>query len=162
MKFFLLEILACSEDITESYLPTSDCMDPYVMELKRIPRCSDLVLGHNGFGLFCLWYAASLCYIFIFICQSNIWSSAPFNFYLSSLHKSHQSETGSISKKIQQFYIFDSLWGSFTRKLFLQFQVAIITVVCLVSVFSTCNETSSTLKPLLILSLDSFCPSCIY
>ncbi|KAK1389841.1 hypothetical protein POM88_018019 [Heracleum sosnowskyi] len=44
-----------SEDITESYLPTSDCMDPYVMELKRIPKCPNLVLGHNGFGIFCLW-----------------------------------------------------------------------------------------------------------
>ncbi|KAK1356471.1 hypothetical protein POM88_049727 [Heracleum sosnowskyi] len=44
-----------SEDITESYFPTSDCMDPYVMELKRIPKCPNLVLGHNGFGIFCLW-----------------------------------------------------------------------------------------------------------
>ncbi|KAL8120980.1 uncharacterized protein LOC141724995 isoform X2 [Apium graveolens] len=44
-----------SEYITESYLPTSDYMDPYVMELKRIPKCSNFVLGHNGFGIFCLW-----------------------------------------------------------------------------------------------------------
>ncbi|XP_017216175.1 uncharacterized protein LOC108193855 isoform X1 [Daucus carota subsp. sativus] len=44
-----------SKEITERYFPISDCMDPYIMELKRIPKCSTLILGHNGFGKFSLW-----------------------------------------------------------------------------------------------------------
>uniref|UniRef100_A0A164STK5 Uncharacterized protein n=1 Tax=Daucus carota subsp. sativus TaxID=79200 RepID=A0A164STK5_DAUCS len=43
-----------SKEITERYFPISDCMDPYIMELKRIPKCSTLILGHNGFGKFSL------------------------------------------------------------------------------------------------------------
>ena len=26
------------------------------MELKRIPKCASLVVGHNGFGEFSIWY----------------------------------------------------------------------------------------------------------
>ncbi|KAA8532878.1 hypothetical protein F0562_033005 [Nyssa sinensis] len=41
---------------TEEYdLPTSDCMSPGIVELKRIPKCAALVVGHNGLGEFSLW-----------------------------------------------------------------------------------------------------------
>ncbi|KAK3039810.1 hypothetical protein RJ639_027123 [Escallonia herrerae] len=35
----------------ECYLPTSDCTPPYIVELKRIPNCDALVIGHNGVAL---------------------------------------------------------------------------------------------------------------
>ncbi|KAK3027272.1 hypothetical protein RJ639_041218, partial [Escallonia herrerae] len=45
----------CSSQTEECYLPTSDCTPPYIVELKRIPKCDALVIGHNGFGEFGLW-----------------------------------------------------------------------------------------------------------
>ncbi|CAK9142437.1 unnamed protein product [Ilex paraguariensis] len=39
----------------ECYLPTSDCMPPIIVELKRIPKCAALAVGHNGFGEFNIW-----------------------------------------------------------------------------------------------------------
>ena len=44
----------------EFMLPGSDNMGPSMLELREIPRSNSLVLGHNGFGAFCLWYALSL------------------------------------------------------------------------------------------------------
>ncbi|XP_022878359.1 uncharacterized protein LOC111396224 isoform X9 [Olea europaea var. sylvestris] len=39
----------------ERNLPTLDCMLPCLAELKRIPKSTILVVGHNGFGDFGLW-----------------------------------------------------------------------------------------------------------
>ncbi|CAA2997618.1 uncharacterized protein LOC111396224 isoform X3 [Olea europaea subsp. europaea] len=39
----------------ERNLPTLDCMLPCLVELKRIPKSTILVVGHNGFGDFGLW-----------------------------------------------------------------------------------------------------------
>ncbi|CAI9756151.1 unnamed protein product [Fraxinus pennsylvanica] len=39
----------------ESNLPTLDCVFPCLVELKRIPKSTILVVGHNGFGDFGLW-----------------------------------------------------------------------------------------------------------
>ncbi|KAI3720171.1 hypothetical protein L6452_21084 [Arctium lappa] len=44
-----------SASTEHSYLPTSDCMPNYIVEMKRIPNFPALVVGHNVFGDFCLW-----------------------------------------------------------------------------------------------------------
>ncbi|KAL0396900.1 UNVERIFIED_CONTAM: hypothetical protein Scaly_0138400 [Sesamum calycinum] len=37
------------------YLPTFDCVFPSIVDLKRIPKSPNLVIGHNGYGEFGLW-----------------------------------------------------------------------------------------------------------
>ncbi|KAL0463714.1 UNVERIFIED_CONTAM: hypothetical protein Slati_0259000 [Sesamum latifolium] len=37
------------------YLPTFDCVFPSIVDLKRIPKSRNLVIGHNGYGEFGLW-----------------------------------------------------------------------------------------------------------
>ncbi|XP_011078644.1 uncharacterized protein LOC105162332 [Sesamum indicum] len=37
------------------YLPTFDCVFPSIVDLKRIPKSTNLVIGHNGYGEFGLW-----------------------------------------------------------------------------------------------------------
>ncbi|KAK9276843.1 hypothetical protein L1049_006380 [Liquidambar formosana] len=44
-----------SAQTEEFFIPTYDCISPCVVELKKIPKCSHLVVGHNGFGEFGLW-----------------------------------------------------------------------------------------------------------
>ncbi|XP_058183113.1 uncharacterized protein LOC131301036 isoform X1 [Rhododendron vialii] len=44
-----------SAQIEECDLSTSDCIFPCIVELKRVPHCAALVVGHNGFGEFGLW-----------------------------------------------------------------------------------------------------------
>ncbi|TYH96539.1 hypothetical protein ES332_A12G184200v1 [Gossypium tomentosum] len=39
----------------EFILPSGDWVSPCVVELKRIPKCAHLVIGHNGFGDFVIW-----------------------------------------------------------------------------------------------------------
>ncbi|XVE91644.1 hypothetical protein REPUB_Repub01dG0027700 [Reevesia pubescens] len=41
---------------TEEFItPAGDCRSSCVVELKRIPKCAHLVIGHNGFGEFVVW-----------------------------------------------------------------------------------------------------------
>ncbi|KAL6983309.1 hypothetical protein U1Q18_016698 [Sarracenia purpurea var. burkii] len=44
-----------SAQMEECDLSTSDCIFPCIVDLKRIPNCAALVVGHNGFGEFGLW-----------------------------------------------------------------------------------------------------------
>ncbi|KAH6797846.1 hypothetical protein C2S52_022400 [Perilla frutescens var. hirtella] len=37
------------------YLPTVDCMLPFIVELKIVPNSAVLVIGHNGLGEFGIW-----------------------------------------------------------------------------------------------------------
>ncbi|XWS34214.1 hypothetical protein CRYUN_Cryun21dG0021100 [Craigia yunnanensis] len=39
----------------EFIIPAGDCKSSCVVELKRIPKCARLVIGHNGFGEFVVW-----------------------------------------------------------------------------------------------------------
>ncbi|MBA0805641.1 hypothetical protein Gohar_005136, partial [Gossypium harknessii] len=39
----------------EFIIPSGDCISACVVELKRIPKCAHLVIGHNGFGDFVIW-----------------------------------------------------------------------------------------------------------
>ncbi|XP_068326514.1 uncharacterized protein [Pyrus communis] len=40
----------------ENYvLPAEDCISPGIVELKGIPNCTHIVVGHNGCGEFSLW-----------------------------------------------------------------------------------------------------------
>ncbi|KAL6192894.1 hypothetical protein ACLB2K_033980 [Fragaria x ananassa] len=36
-------------------MPSEDCISPGVVDLKRIPNCTHLIVGHNGYGEFSLW-----------------------------------------------------------------------------------------------------------
>lgn len=53
--FFLFFLIPCSAQTEEFVIPTSDCISPCVEELKQIPKCAHLVIGHNGYGEFGLW-----------------------------------------------------------------------------------------------------------
>ncbi|XP_020416377.1 uncharacterized protein LOC18791472 isoform X3 [Prunus persica] len=44
-----------SAQIENFVLPAEDCISPGIVELKRIPNCTHIVVGHNGFGEFSLW-----------------------------------------------------------------------------------------------------------
>ncbi|XP_056164466.1 uncharacterized protein LOC115670869 isoform X4 [Syzygium oleosum] len=46
---------AWSAETEEFDMPTSDCVSPCIVELKKIPRHAYLVVGHNGLGEFSLW-----------------------------------------------------------------------------------------------------------
>lgn len=48
----------CSGQKEDLYLPTFDCMFPSIAELKTVPKSAVLVVGHNGFGEFGIWYVA--------------------------------------------------------------------------------------------------------
>ncbi|XP_050373317.1 uncharacterized protein LOC126790971 isoform X2 [Argentina anserina] len=36
-------------------MPSEDCISPGIVDLKRIPNCTHLLVGHNGYGEFSLW-----------------------------------------------------------------------------------------------------------
>lgn len=55
---FLLCFAICSAPTEEFTLSSNDCISPCIVEMKRIPKCASLVIGHNGLGEFTLWYAA--------------------------------------------------------------------------------------------------------
>ncbi|PON97232.1 Guanine nucleotide-binding protein, beta subunit [Trema orientale] len=41
---------------TEKFImPANDFVSPGILEIKKIPKCTSLILGHNGFGEFSLW-----------------------------------------------------------------------------------------------------------
>ncbi|KAL5553593.1 hypothetical protein UlMin_040994 [Ulmus minor] len=44
-----------SEQTDKFTMPADDCISTGIVELKRIPNCAFLVVGHNGFGEFSLW-----------------------------------------------------------------------------------------------------------
>ncbi|KAJ4961074.1 hypothetical protein NE237_020984 [Protea cynaroides] len=44
-----------SEQVEEFSLQSFDYISPGGVELKRIPKCGSLIVGHNGFGDFGLW-----------------------------------------------------------------------------------------------------------
>lgn len=46
----------CSAWTEKFIIPGGDCISSCVVELKRIPKCARLVIGHNGFGEFVVWY----------------------------------------------------------------------------------------------------------
>ncbi|CAA6662931.1 unnamed protein product [Spirodela intermedia] len=39
----------------EFILPGFDSMEPSAIELKQIPKCASIIVGHDGAGGFCLW-----------------------------------------------------------------------------------------------------------
>ncbi|XP_024956198.1 uncharacterized protein LOC102628159 isoform X4 [Citrus sinensis] len=44
-----------SAQVEECIIPINDCIYPCIVEMKRIPKCAPLVVGHNGFGEFGIW-----------------------------------------------------------------------------------------------------------
>ena len=49
-----------SEKIEYFIIPADGSVSPGIMELKRVPKCTHLVVGHNSRGEFSLWYSISL------------------------------------------------------------------------------------------------------
>ncbi|XAR55937.1 hypothetical protein NMG60_11036184 [Bertholletia excelsa] len=70
-----------SAQIEECDLLTSDCIYPCIVELRRIPNCTALVLGHNGFEEFGLWNIQDR----IFLARFSFPSSSVFHFLPVSL-----------------------------------------------------------------------------
>ncbi|XP_078178252.1 DNA binding protein [Carex rostrata] len=80
---------AVSDEFT---LPGSDNMAPSILELREIPRSDSLVLGHNGFGSFCLWDITRRALILKFTEPNNIISEIlPFTCF--NTHKSKVSSS---------------------------------------------------------------------
>lgn len=50
------KFLVCSAQMEYIVMPAEDCISPGIVELKRIPDCTHLIVGHNGYGDFSLWY----------------------------------------------------------------------------------------------------------
>ncbi|RDY07456.1 hypothetical protein CR513_08429, partial [Mucuna pruriens] len=48
-----------SEKIEHFIIPADGSVSPGIVELKRVPKCPHLVVGHNSCGEFSLWYAIS-------------------------------------------------------------------------------------------------------
>ncbi|KAF3431610.1 hypothetical protein FNV43_RR26341 [Rhamnella rubrinervis] len=46
---------AWSVERDKTILPANNCISPGIVELKSIPKCAHLVIGHNGLGEFSLW-----------------------------------------------------------------------------------------------------------
>ncbi|PIA57660.1 hypothetical protein AQUCO_00600414v1 [Aquilegia coerulea] len=44
-----------NEKVEEFILPSLTHMSPCTLELKKIPKHPSVIVGHNGFGNFCLW-----------------------------------------------------------------------------------------------------------
>nr|DAD35093.1 TPA_asm: hypothetical protein HUJ06_005733 [Nelumbo nucifera] len=60
-----------SAQVEEFVLQSFDCIFPCLMELKRIPNCSTLIIGHNGFGDFGLWDISKRIFLSRFSVPSN-------------------------------------------------------------------------------------------
>lgn len=52
------KIHACSSKLEEFNMQGFDYLSPRVSELKDLPSCTSIVIGHNGVGDFGLWYVA--------------------------------------------------------------------------------------------------------
>lgn len=50
------KFLVCSAQMEYIVMPAEDCISPGIVELKRIPNSTHLIVGHNGYGDFSLWY----------------------------------------------------------------------------------------------------------
>lgn len=48
-----------SEKIEHFIIPADGSISPGIVKLKRVPKCTHLVIGHSSFGEFSLWYAIS-------------------------------------------------------------------------------------------------------
>ncbi|KAL0003640.1 hypothetical protein SO802_011201 [Lithocarpus litseifolius] len=67
---------------TEEFIfPAHDTASPGIMELKRIPKCASLVVGHNGFGEFSIWDISKR----IFLSSFSAPSSTIYQFFPISL-----------------------------------------------------------------------------
>ncbi|GMY25815.1 hypothetical protein FCV25MIE_21057 [Fagus crenata] len=62
---------AWSAQTEEFIFPAHDCASPGIMELKRIPKCASLVVGHNGFGEFSLWDISKRIFLSSFSASST-------------------------------------------------------------------------------------------
>ncbi|XP_048232822.1 uncharacterized protein LOC8264610 isoform X2 [Ricinus communis] len=57
---------------TEEFtIQSNDYTYPCIMELKRIPKCTSLVIGHDGFGEFTLWDISKRIFVSKFSSPSN-------------------------------------------------------------------------------------------
>ncbi|KAG8661629.1 hypothetical protein MANES_01G026200v8 [Manihot esculenta] len=57
---------------TEEFtLSSNDCISPCIVEMKRIPKCASLVIGHNGLGEFTLWDISKRIFISRFSAPST-------------------------------------------------------------------------------------------
>ncbi|EEF50725.1 conserved hypothetical protein [Ricinus communis] len=57
---------------TEEFtIQSNDYTSPCIMELKRIPKCTSLVIGHDGFGEFTLWDISKRIFVSKFSSPSN-------------------------------------------------------------------------------------------
>jgi hypothetical protein len=57
-------------------IPSLGNMGP-VLELRRMPKSTSLIIGHDGEGGFCLWYAlvSQFCHLCIVQCQRELLQS---------------------------------------------------------------------------------------
>lgn len=55
-NFILSSSIICSVQTEEYVIPSNDLLPSRIVELKKIPKSASMVVGHNGYGEFSLWY----------------------------------------------------------------------------------------------------------
>ncbi|XP_041015205.1 uncharacterized protein LOC121257969 isoform X2 [Juglans microcarpa x Juglans regia] len=129
---------AWSAQTGEFILPANNCTSPGLMELKGIPKCASLVVGHNGVGEFSIWDISKR------ICLSSF--SAPstsiYQFFPISLFnwnsKYHVFSNSNVEEHINGIMAATKMWFSdnSVNNSFLSFEGEDIAVWLLVSTIS--------------------------
>lgn len=71
-----------SAQVEECIIPINDCIYPCIVEMKRIPKCAPLVLGHNGFGEFGIWDISKRAFVSRFsAARASIYQFFPINLF---------------------------------------------------------------------------------
>ncbi|VYS47194.1 unnamed protein product [Arabidopsis thaliana] len=95
---------------TEEYVILANpCISSCIMELKKIPKCPHLVIGHNGIGEFTIWDISKRSLVSRFVSPSNL----IFEFIPTSLfawHPVHSHST--IEDNVDMILAATKLWFS--------------------------------------------------
>ncbi|EFH69666.1 predicted protein [Arabidopsis lyrata subsp. lyrata] len=93
----------------ESVILANPCISSCIMELKKIPKCPHLVIGHNGIGEFTIWDISKRSLVSRFVSPSNL----IFEFIPTSLfawHPVHSHST--IEDHVDMILAATKLWFS--------------------------------------------------
>ncbi|KAL9420573.1 hypothetical protein AB3S75_038191 [Citrus x aurantiifolia] len=71
-----------SAQVEECIIPINDCIYPCIVEMKTIPKCAPLVVGHNGFGEFGIWDISKRAFVSRFsAARASIYQFFPINLF---------------------------------------------------------------------------------
>ncbi|XP_048319035.1 uncharacterized protein LOC107429040 isoform X1 [Ziziphus jujuba] len=106
---------AWSAETDKTILPANNCISPGIVELKRIPKCDHLVVGHNGFGEFSLWDISKRILVSRFSASStSICEFFPVGLFSWQM-KGHFSES-SVEENVSRMMAATNMWFSEQNK----------------------------------------------